>query len=178
MPARTSLDHRLPTFRYLWARHLPWGTVGVVLLGFIGSHHLDALPSSWRVWPMDAIGSHRRLHFVHSRAGCLAAWGAPWSRLVVDQHAAVRVAGRAVRLGEHPAVVQDARRLPGVVTRPQESAPQSTPPPFGGIPGASGASSSGRSHTPFVSPLQPACLRAVPTCARTRQPQRTAQPSR
>jgi hypothetical protein len=45
----------------------------------------------------------------------------------LDQHAAVIGAGRAVLLGDHTSVVNDARRLPGVVTRHQDSATQSKP---------------------------------------------------
>ncbi len=59
MPALTSLDQMLPTFRYLFVRHLPWVTFCVVILGFIGSHHLDAITSLCRFWHMDEIGYHR-----------------------------------------------------------------------------------------------------------------------
>jgi hypothetical protein len=59
MPALTSLYQMLHTFRYLFARHLPWGTFGVGILGFIGSHHLDAITSICRFWPMDERGYQR-----------------------------------------------------------------------------------------------------------------------
>jgi len=132
MPALTYLYQMLHTFRYLFARHLPWVTFCVVILGFIGSPHLDAITSLCRFWHMDEIGYHRLLHFFHSGAWCLDALVVHWSRLVLDQHVAVIVAGRAVLLGDHTYVVKDARRMPGVVTLHQESETQSKPTYFRG----------------------------------------------
>ncbi len=59
MPALTSLYHMLHTFRSLFARHLPWVTFCVVILGFMGSYHLDAVTSICRFWHMDERGYHR-----------------------------------------------------------------------------------------------------------------------
>jgi hypothetical protein len=50
-----------------------------------------------------------------------------WSHLVLSQQVAVTVAGRTVLLGDHTAVVKDARRMPGVVTLYQDSETQSKP---------------------------------------------------
>jgi hypothetical protein len=50
-----------------------------------------------------------------------------WSHLVLSQQVAVSVEGRAVLLGDHTAVVKDARRMPGVVTLYQDSETQSKP---------------------------------------------------
>jgi hypothetical protein len=81
---------------------------------------------------MDAIGYHQLLHFFHSGAWCLDAVVAHWSSLVVAQHVAVMMAGRAVLLGDHTYVVKDARRMPGVVTLHQASETQSKPTYFRG----------------------------------------------
>lgn len=56
MPALLYLYQMLHTFRFLFARHLPWVTFCVVILGFIGSYHLEALTSICRFWHMDEIG--------------------------------------------------------------------------------------------------------------------------
>jgi DDE superfamily endonuclease len=132
MPALLYLYQMLHTFRHLFARHLPWVTFCGVILGFMGSHHLEALTSICRFWRMDETGYHRLLHFFHSCAWCLDAVVAHWSRLVVDQQVTVMVAGRAVLLGDHTYVVKDARRMPGVVTLHQASETQSKPSYFRG----------------------------------------------
>jgi hypothetical protein len=54
------------------------------------------------------------------------------SGLGVDQQVTVRVEGRAVLLGDHTYVGKDARRMPGVVTRPQDRETQSKPTSFRG----------------------------------------------
>jgi hypothetical protein len=51
---------------------------------------------------------------------------------VLDQQVTVTGAGRTILLGDHTYVVKDARRMPGVVTRHQDSATQSTPTYFRG----------------------------------------------
>src|SRR5712691_9729249 len=132
MPALLYLYQMLHTFRSLFARHLPWVTFCVVILGFIGSYHLEALTSIFRFWHMDEIGYHRLLHFFHSCAWCLDALVAHWSGLVLDQQVTVTVEGRAVLLGDHTYVVKDARRMPGVVTRHHDSETQSKPTYFRG----------------------------------------------
>ena len=132
MPALLYLYQMLHTFRHLFARHLPWVTFCGVILGFIGSHHIDAITSICRFWHMDEIGYHRLLHFFHSCAWGLDALVAHWSRLVLAQHVAVMVEGRAVLLGDHTYVVKDARRMPGVVTLHQASETQSKPSYFRG----------------------------------------------
>ena len=132
MPALLYLYQMLHTFRHLFARHLPWVTFCGVILGFIGSHHLDAITSICRFWHMDETGYHRLLHFFHSCAWCLDALVAHWSSLVVAQQVTVMVEGRAVLLGDHTYVVKDARRMPGVVTLHQDSETQSKPAYFRG----------------------------------------------
>ena len=132
MPALLYLYQMLHTFRSLFARHLPWVTFCVVILGFIGSYHLEAVTSICRFWHMDEIGYHRLLHFFHSCAWCLDALVAHWSGLVLDQQVTVMVEGRAILLGDHTYVVKDARRMPGVVTLHQDSETQSKPTYFRG----------------------------------------------
>ncbi len=132
MPALCYLCQRLLTFRPLFARHLPWTMFCAVILGLIGSHHVEGITSLCRFWSMDARGYHQLLHFFHASAWCLDAVVVYWSRLVVAQHVAVLVQGRAVLLGDHTYVVKDARRMPGVVTLHQDSATQSKPTYFRG----------------------------------------------
>jgi hypothetical protein len=103
-----------------------------VILGFIGSHHVEALTSLCRFWHMDETGYHQLLHFFHSSAWCLDAVVAHWSHLVLAQHVAVMVQGRTVLVGDHTYVVKDARRMPGVVTLHQDSETQSKPTYFRG----------------------------------------------
>jgi hypothetical protein len=50
----------------------------------------------------------------------------------MHQQVAIRVQGRAVLIGDHTAVVKDARRMPGVVTLHQNSETQSKPSYFRG----------------------------------------------
>jgi hypothetical protein len=81
MPALLYLYQMLHTFRHLFARHLPWATFCGVILGFMGSHHIEALTSICRFWQMDEIGYHRLLHFFHSSLGVSMPWwrtGAAW----------------------------------------------------------------------------------------------------
>ena len=132
MPALSDLYQLLSTFRYLFARHLPWTLFCAVILGFIGSHHVEALTSICRFWHMDEPGYHQLLHFFHSSAWCLDAVVAHWSHLVLAQHMAVMVQGRTVLVGDHTYVVKDARRMPGVVTLHQDSETQSKPTYFRG----------------------------------------------
>jgi hypothetical protein len=132
MPALSYLYQLLSTFRPLFARHLPWTMFCAVILGFIGSHHVEAITSLCRFWHMDETGYHQLLHFFHASAWCLDAVVAHWSRLVLAQHVAVMVQGRTVLLGDHTYVVKDARRMPGVVTLHQDSETQSKPTYFRG----------------------------------------------
>lgn len=132
MPALTYLYQMLHTFRHLFARHLPWILFCLVILGFIGSHHIEAITSICRFWHLEVTGYHQLLHFFHSSAWCLDAVVAHWSSLVLDQHVTVMVQGRAVLLGDHTYVVKDARRMPGVVTLHQDSETQSKPTYFRG----------------------------------------------
>lgn len=127
MLALTYLYQMLATFRHLFSRHTPWVLFCVVILGFIGTPHLDGLTSLCRFWLMEEADYHRLLHFFHSSAWSLDALVSHWSHLVLSQQVAVTVHGRVVLLGDHTAVVKDARRMPGVVTLHQDSETQSKP---------------------------------------------------
>lgn len=59
MPALSYLYQILSTFRHLFSRHLPWILFCLIILGFIGTHHLDAITSLCRFWNTDALGSFR-----------------------------------------------------------------------------------------------------------------------
>jgi hypothetical protein len=127
MLALTYLYQLLATFRHVFSRHTPWVVFCVVILGFIGTPHMQGLTSLCRFWLMDEADYHRLLHFFHSSAWCLDALVAHWSHLVLHQQVTITVQGRAVLLGDHTAVVKDARRMPGVVTLHQDSETQSKP---------------------------------------------------
>jgi hypothetical protein len=127
MLALNYLYHMLATFRPLFSRHTPWVLFCVVILGFIGTPHLEGLTSLCRFWFMEEADYHRLLHFFHSCAWSLDDLVRHWSHLVLSQQVAVSVEGRAVLLGDHTAVVKDARRMPGVVTLHQDSETQSKP---------------------------------------------------
>jgi DDE superfamily endonuclease len=127
MLALSYLYHMLATFRPLFSRHTPWLLFWVIILGFIGTPHLEGLTSLCRFWFMQEADYHRLLHFFHSSAWCLDDLVRHWSHLVWSQQVAVTVEGRAVLLGDHTAVVKDARRMPGVVTLYQDSETQSKP---------------------------------------------------
>jgi hypothetical protein len=127
MLALSYLYHMLATFRPLFSRHTPWLLFCVIILGFIGTPHLEGLTSLCRFWFMQEADYHRLLHFFHSSAWCLDDLVRHWSHLVWSQQVAVTVEGRAVLLGDPTAVVKDARRMPGVVTLYQDSETQSKP---------------------------------------------------
>ena len=109
MLALSYLYHMLATFRPLFSRHTPWVLFCVVILGFIGTPHLESLTSLCRFWFMEEADYHRLLHFFHSCAWSLGDLVRYWSHLVLSQQVAVSVEGRAVLLGDHTAVVKDAR---------------------------------------------------------------------
>src|SRR3989337_257011 len=127
MLALSYLYHMLATFRPLFSRHTPWLLFWVIILGFIGTPHLEGLTSLCRFWFMQEADYHRLLHFCHSSAWCLDDLVRHWSHLVWSQQVAVTVEGRAVLLGDHTAVVKDARRMPGAVPLYQASATQRKP---------------------------------------------------
>jgi hypothetical protein len=106
MLALLSLAQMLSTFRPLFTRHLPWTMFCAVILGFIGSPHVEGITSLCRFWRMDEAGYHQLLHFFHASAWCLDAVVVYWSRLVLAQHVAVMVQGRTVLVGDHTYVVQ------------------------------------------------------------------------
>ena len=58
MPALSYLCQMLSTFRHLFSRHLPWTMFCAVIVGFIGSQHVEALTSICRFWHMDEPGYH------------------------------------------------------------------------------------------------------------------------
>jgi hypothetical protein len=132
MLALHALYAMLGTFRYLFARHTPWVLFCMVMLGFIGTPHLEGLSSLCRFWRLDEAGYYRLAHFFHSSAWYLDGLIIHWSHLVLHQQVAVTVQGRAVLLGDHTSVVKDARRMPGVVTLHHNSETQSKPSYFRG----------------------------------------------
>jgi hypothetical protein len=72
----------------------------------------------------------------------------------LSQHVAVEVEGRKVLLGDHTAVVKDARRMPGVVTLHQHSETQSKPSYFRGHSWGVVGLLTGSLQEPFCTPLE------------------------
>ena len=132
MPALPFLYQILGTFRHLFSRRTPWLLFCLMIIGFIASPRPEGLSSLCPFWLTHDADYHRLLHFFHSSAWQLEPLIAHWSGLVLSQHVAVVVQGRHILLGDHTAVVKDARRMPGVVTLHQHSETQSKPSYFRG----------------------------------------------
>lgn len=132
MPALPFLYQLLETFRHLFSRRTPWLLFCLMMIGFIASPHPEGLSSLCPFWLAHDADYHRLLHFFHSSAWQLEPLIAHWSGLVLSQHVAVVVQGRYILLGDHTAVVKDARRMPGGVTLHQHSETQSKPSYFRG----------------------------------------------
>ena len=132
MPALPFLYQMLGTFRPLFSRRTPWLVFCLITIGFIASPHPEGLSSLCPFWLAHDADYHRLLHFFHSSAWQLDPLIAHWSELVLNQHVAIQVDGRYILLGDHTAVVKDARRMPGVVTLHQHSETQSKPSYFRG----------------------------------------------
>jgi hypothetical protein len=132
MPALPFLYQMLGTFRHLFSRRTPWLVFCLITIGFIASPHPEGLSSLCPFWLAHNADYHRLLHFFHSSAWQLDPLIAHWSELVLNQHVAIQVDGRYILLGDHTAVVKDARRMPGVVTLHQHSETQSKPSYFRG----------------------------------------------
>jgi hypothetical protein len=132
MPALLYLYQMLETFRHLCSRRTPWLLFCLIISGFIVTPHPEGLSSLCPFWLAHDSDYHRLLHFFRSSAWQLEPLIAHWSGLVLSQHIAVVVEGRHVLLGDHTAVVKDARRMPGVVTLYQHSDTQSKPNYFRG----------------------------------------------
>jgi hypothetical protein len=96
-----------------------------MIIGFIVSPHPKGLSSLCPFWLTHDADYHRLLHVFHASAWQLEPLIAHWSGLVLNQHVAVVVAGRYFLLGDHTAVLKDARRMPGLVTLHQHSETQS-----------------------------------------------------
>src|SRR5687767_6635679 len=127
MPALLYLYQMLETFRHLFSRRTPWLLFCLIISGFIVTPHPEGLSSLCPFWLAHDSDYHRLLHFFRSSAWQLEPLIAHWSGLVLSQHIAVVVEGRHVLLGDHTAVVKDARRMPGGVTLYQDSDTQSKP---------------------------------------------------
>jgi len=132
MPALLYLYQMLETFRHQFSRRTPWLLFCLIIIGFIVTPHPEGLSSLCPFWLSHDTDYHRLLHFFHSCAWQLEPLIAHWSGLVLNQHLAVEVEGRYILLGDHTAVVKDARRMPGVVTLHQHSETQSKPTYFRG----------------------------------------------
>lgn len=154
MPALLFLYQMLETFRHLFSRRTPWLLFGLMVIGFIVTPHPEGLSSLCSFWISHEADYHRLLHFFHSNAWQLEVIVAHWSGLVLSQHVAVEVDGRHVLLGDHTAVVKDARRMPGVVTLHQHSETQSKPSYFRGHYWGLLGILTGSLQEPFCTPLE------------------------
>jgi hypothetical protein len=132
----------------------PWRLFCLIIIGFVATPHLEGLSSLCPFWLSHDADYHRLLHFFHSTAWQLEPLIAHWRGLVLSQHVAVEVQGRQILLGDHTAVVKDARRMPGVVTLHQHSETQSKPSYFRGHYWGFVGLLTGSLQEPFCTPLE------------------------
>jgi hypothetical protein len=144
----------LATFRHLFSRRTPWHLFCLIIIGFVVTPHPEGLSSLCQFWLSHDADYHRLLHFFHSTAWQLEPLIAHWRGLVLSQHVAVEVQGRQILLGDHTAVVKDARRMPGVVTLHQHSETQSKPSYFRGHYWGFVGLLTGSLQEPFCIPLE------------------------
>jgi hypothetical protein len=85
-----------------------------------------------RFWQGNEAIYHRLLHCFRSKAYPFEGLLAAWQHYVWRQAVAVRVAGRAVLLGDHTLVVKDGGRMPGVVSLHDHAETQHQPSYFRG----------------------------------------------
>ena len=174
MLALHSLYSMLRTFRSLFARHTPWVLFCVVILGFIGTPHIEGRSSLCRFWLMDGADYHRLLHFFHSSAWCLEGSDHPLEPSGLgstgrgDRAGTCGPPGRSYgggqgcpthAWGRHPAIKRAKHRV--------------NPATFGAITGGASASSSVRSPKRFVCLWRPGSLRASHTSTPRSQAPRT-----
>ena len=165
--------HTRHTFRKVFTRHATWLTCCVVVLGFLGSTHIDGVSSLCRFWHLDTSGYLAFLHCFRSSAWSLTGLLSCWWAFVLSQQQTVIVEGQAVLIGDHTMVAKDGRRMPGVVTLHQDSETQSKPNYFRGhFWGAIGLLI-GTVAEPFCLPLS---LRLHQGFTHLRQPDTTENP--
>src|SRR6266436_8771999 len=128
----TYIYQALQIFRKVFSRRATWLTFCVVVLGFLGSSHIDGVSSLCRFWHLETSGYLALLHLFRSSAWSLTELLSCWWSLVLSQQQTVMVEGHAVLIGDHTMTAKDGRRMPGVVTLHQDSETQSKPTYFRG----------------------------------------------
>lgn len=128
----TYLYHALASFRNAFSRERSWLLFCAVVLSFLAAPEMIGVTSMCRFWHGNEAVYHRFLHFFRSTAYDFEGLLATWQDYVWCQAVAVRVAGRAVLLGDHTLVVKDGGRMPGVVSLHDHSETQHKPSYFRG----------------------------------------------
>jgi len=128
----TYLYHALASFRNAFSRERSWLLFCAVVLSFLAAPEMIGVTSMCRFWQGNEAIYHRFLHFFRSKAYPFEGLLAAWQHYVWRQAVAVRVAGRAVLLGDHTLVVKDGGRMPGVVSLHDHSETQHKPSYFRG----------------------------------------------
>ena len=128
----TYLYEALDSFRGVFSRRRSWLIFVMMVVGFIGASEMVGVTSFCRFWLLETEGYSALLHFFRSEAWSLETLLSHGFGFVVSQQQALVSPGRFVLLGDHPPVPKDGRRMPGVVTLPQDSETQSQPSYFRG----------------------------------------------
>ena len=119
--------HNLQGFRRVFSRSSTWLLFCAIVIGFMGTGEIIGVTSLCRFWLLDEAGYYRLLRFFRSKAYVYGELLNAWQDFVSRQDQSVKVAGRAVLIGDHTAVVKDGRKMPGVVSMHESSETQSKP---------------------------------------------------
>lgn len=126
------LYHALESFRGVFSRQRSWLLFCAVVLSFLAAPEMIGVTSMCRFWHGNEPVYHRLLHFFRSKAYDFSARLTAWQGDVWRQAVAVQVIGRVVGLGDHPPVVKDGGRMPGVVSLRETAETQHKPSYFRG----------------------------------------------
>ena len=124
--------YNLQGFQRVFSRSSTWLLFCAIVIGFMGTGEMIGVTSLCRFWLLDEAGYYRLLHFFRSKAYVYGELLNAWQDFVARQNQSVKVAGRAVLIGDHTAAVKDGRRMPGVVSMRESSETQSKPSYFRG----------------------------------------------
>ena len=139
-PVQQYIYHHLESFQSVFSRSGTGLLFCAVVIGFMGAGEMIGVTSLCRFWLLDDIGYQRLLRFFRSKAYVYGALLDAWQDFVNRQGKTVEVAGRAILLGDHTAVIKDGRKMPGVVSMHESSETQTKPGYFRGQCWAASAS--------------------------------------
>ncbi len=121
------ISQSLESFQSVFSRSSTWLLFCAIVIGFMGAGEMIGVTSLCRFWLLDELGYYRLLRFFRSKAYVYGALLDAWQDFVNRQGKSVEVAGRAILLGDHTAVIKDGRKMPGVVSMHESSETQTKP---------------------------------------------------